>query len=79
MFSKLDISFLDDWDQDLQKEAKDLIAEFGHLLELDDPDLAKSEAYFSTDQPDLIQKGIEGFLLANVGSWGDQKVQKSLV
>ena len=34
LFSKLDLSGLDDWDQDLQKEAKDLIAEFNHLFAL---------------------------------------------
>ena len=33
---KVYLSGLDDWDQDLQREAKDLLAEFGHLFTLDD-------------------------------------------
>ena len=41
LFFKLYLSGLDDWDQGLQKWAKDLISEFGHLFALNDLNFGK--------------------------------------
>ena len=36
LFSKLDLHGLEDWDQDLQRETKGLLTEFGHLIAFDE-------------------------------------------
>ena len=67
MFSKSDLSGLDDWDQDMQGESIDFVAEFDHLFPSDDLDLGKTSVVKqSIKLANQTTSKVEGFLLANM-------------